>query len=127
MRSKQNAIYEYILKSKFIEFIIEKVKLKNSIDETGVEDIILNCDDVPFREYIKNTSKEITIVHAYGSNWTINNLEAIKETCFKKKINITVLLLSTESPFCNSIEKHYGKKEGNMAASIKKIQVIGKR
>lgn len=35
-----NVIYEYILKTKLINLIVEKVKLKSSIDKVGINDII---------------------------------------------------------------------------------------
>ena len=116
-----NVIYEYILKSKLINLIVEKVKLKNSIDKVGIDDIMLRSDDVPYRELIGETTSTMIIVHAYGATWTRNYIEIIKQQCLQRSLNITVILLSTKSEFCNSIEVHYGKEKGSMVNSIQRV------
>lgn len=116
-----NVVYEYILKSKLINLIIEKVNLKNSIDEVGVEDIVLRSDDVPYRELIAKTRSMMVIVHAYGATWTRNHIEIIKQQCLQRSLEVLVVLLSTESEFCNSIETHYGKERGSMVNSIQRV------
>lgn len=116
-----NVIYEYILKSKLIDLIVEKVKLKNSIDKVGIEDIMLRSDDVPYRELIRKTTSRMTIVHAYGATWTRNYIEIIKQQCLQRNLDITVILLSINSEFCDSIEAHYGKEKGSMANSIQRV------
>lgn len=116
-----NVIYEYILKSKLINLIVEKVRLKNSIDEVGIDEIMLRSDNVPYRELIEETTSTMTIVHAYGATWTRNYIEIIKQQCLQRKLDITVVLLSTSSKFCDSIEAHYGKEKGSMVGSIGRV------
>ena len=116
-----NVIYEYILKTKLINLIVEKVKLKSSIDKVGINDIMLRSDDVPYRELIRETKSAMTIVHAYGATWTRNYIEIIKQQCLQRNIDITVILLSINSKFCDSIEVHYGKEKGSMANSIQRV------
>lgn len=115
-----NVIYEYILKSKLINLIIDKVKLKKSIDELGIDNIFLISDDVPYRDYIKETKESIVIVHAYGLKWTTNYIENITDLCLQRCLDIKVVLLSVKSDFCDSIDKHYNKENGNMVKSIEK-------
>lgn len=115
-----NVVYEYILKSKLISLIIQKVKLKNSINKSGIIDVMLRSDDVPYKELIKEATSTIVVVHAYGSTWTRNYIEIIKEVGLQKKLNITVALLSVNSKFCDSIDIHYKKSVGNMVDSIKR-------
>lgn len=115
-----NVIYEYILKSKLISFVIQKVKLKSNIDKSGIVDIVLRSDDIPYRDLIKETVSEIIIVHAYGATWTRNHIEIIKEIGLQKKLNITIALLSTNSKFCDSIDVHYNKSTGHMINCIKR-------
>lgn len=116
-----NVIYEYILKLKFNNLIVEKVKLKNSIDKVGLNDVMIRSDDVPYRELIKETMSTITIVHAYGATWTRNYIEIIKQQCLQRNLDISVILLSTNSKFCDSIEAHYGKVKGSMVNSIQRV------
>ena len=115
-----NVVYEYILKSKLISLIIQKVKLKNSINKSGIIDVMFRSDDVPYKELIKETTSTIVVVHAYGSTWTRNYIEIIKEVGLQKKLNITVALLSVNSKFCDSIDINYKKSVGNMVDSIKR-------
>ena len=82
---------------------------------------MLRSDDVPYRELIRETMSAMTIVHAYGATWTRNYIEIIKQQCLQRNLDITVILLSINSKFCDSIEVHYGKEKGSMANSIQRV------
>lgn len=82
---------------------------------------MLRSDDVPYRELIKETMTTMTIVYAYGATWTRNYIEIIKQQCLQRNLDITVILLSINSKFCDSIEVHYGKEKGSMVNSIQRV------
>lgn len=113
-----NIFYDAFLRKSIISMVIAKVNLKNSINETGLKEIYLRTDDIPYRSLIENSRKRITIMHAYGKMWTLNNMEYIKKCCENNKIDLKVLLLNPESPFCESLDAHYGNEKGQMKKRI---------
>ncbi len=113
-----NIVHDALLRKSIISMVVSKVNLKNSINETGLTEIYLRTDDIPYRSLIENTKERIVIMHAYGKMWTLNNMEYIKKCCENKKINLKILLLNPESPFCESLDAHYGNEKGQMTKRI---------
>ena len=113
-----NIFYDAFLRKSIISIVNAKVNVKKSISETGLKEIYLRTDDIPYRSLIENSRERITIMHAYGKMWTLNNMEYIKKCCENKKIDLKVLLLNPDSPLCESLDAHYGNEKGQMKKSI---------
>lgn len=116
-----NVLYEFVLRNEMIATVVEKVKIKRSIDDTGLADIYLRIDDIPYRSMIENTTSKIIIMHSYGKNWTIQNIGYIKDVCNKRRIAVKVLLLNPDSAFCNSLDFHYCNEKQSMKERIKEM------
>ena len=116
-----SVLYEAIIRKGMIATVVEKVNLKRSIDETGLKEIYLRIDDIPYRSMIESSKSKIIIMHSYGKNWTINNIGYIKDICTKKKIVVKVMLLNPESSFCDSLNSHYNNTREAMKARIQEM------
>lgn len=88
---------QLILKQKLAEFILEKLKLKEEIDRTGIENIYYDIKDIDYKYYIKKAKKNLDIIHIYGRSWTTNLIDELKDKVFNSNCNIRVVLLSPDS------------------------------
>lgn len=73
-----NVLYEYILKTRLIESIDEKMNLKSKITKTGVLAIESDIKNINYTDFFKQVSKNIDIFHIYGRTWTNNNSDTLK-------------------------------------------------
>lgn len=116
-----NVIYEAIIRKGMIATVVEKVNLKRSIDETGLKEIYLRIDDIPYRSMIENTKSKIIIMHSYGKNWTTQNIGYIRDICTKRNITVKVMLLNPKSTFCGSLDSHYNNERNPMKERIREM------
>ncbi|MBR6051343.1 MAG: hypothetical protein IKP68_09110 [Clostridia bacterium] len=111
--------YEFLIKERFADEIISKVRLKNKIDSFGIGDIGFALREIDFQPYILS-AKNIDILHIEGKHWTDEYIDIIKES--KQKKQIRVCLLSPNSSFYEAIARHYSKsKEEMMREKTKKV------
>lgn len=113
---------EYYLKEKLVDLILEKLKLKENIDKTGITDVFSDIHDVDYRYYIKNSNKNIDIYHVYGRSWTNSNLDTIKDRLLRSNCNIRVILLSPNSKFIEGLAERYEITEDGLKANIKEME-----
>ncbi len=102
------AVNEYMLKNSLVDLILDKLKLKEDIDRTGIEEVFFGISDIDYKYYIKRAKKNIDIVHVYGRTWTNTNIDVITETLMNSSCKIRVILVSPESPFVPALSEHYG-------------------
>lgn len=98
---------DLFLKNKLVELILEKIKLKESIDRTGIVEIVGNISEIDYKFYLNRCHKNIDILHIYGRTWTNTNLELIKEKLVNTNCQVRVILLSPESKFIPALSETY--------------------
>lgn len=111
-------IDQYILKIDLVELILEKLKLKQSIDTTGIEEVFFGIGDIDYSYYLKKASKNIDIVHIYGRSWTNANVDELTEKYLNSNCNIRVILLSPDSLFIPGLAGHYSITEDDLKGRI---------
>ncbi|WP_312368660.1 hypothetical protein [Lachnoclostridium sp.] len=114
-------IESYYLKKSMIDVVIEKVKLDNSINETGLLEVGANLGDIHYQDYFKSANANIDILHVYARTWTNTNYDFIKEVVVHKKCKLRVVLLNPDSPFIPALEKHYEYSVGDLAKYINEV------
>lgn len=113
---------EFYLKDKLVEVILEKLKLKENIDKTGITDVFSDTNDIDYRFYIKNSNKNIDIYHVYGRSWTNSNLDSIRDKLLRSNCNIRVILLSPNSKFIEGLAERYEITGIELKANIKEME-----
>lgn len=102
-------INEKIMKENLIEIILDKVDLKKNIDTTGVSEIHTNISNIKYSSYLKNSEKNIDIIHTYGRTWTSNNIDEISEKLLNSDCNIRIVLVNPNSLFIDGLAYVYGE------------------
>ncbi|WP_409068861.1 hypothetical protein ACFLKC_14095 [Clostridium caseinilyticum] len=64
----------YLLKESLIELILDKIKVKEEVNRTGLEELVPGITEINYKYYFKHAKKNIDIVHIYGNTWTNNNI-----------------------------------------------------
>lgn len=114
----------YFLKSSLIDLILEKVKVKEQINSTGLEEVLPGIRNIDYSSYIKKAKKNIDIVHIYGRTWTNNYGDEIKEKLLKSNCTIRIVLMNPESPFVPALEKHFDYKQDELVKYIKDVSKV---
>jgi len=102
-----SAVNEKLMKDKLVELILSKIKLKDRIDKTGIEEVYTDIRDIDYRYYLKDAKNFIDIIHVYGRTWTTNNLDEIREKLFYSNCQIRIILVSPESIFIEGLANYY--------------------
>jgi hypothetical protein len=121
-----SAVNEKIVKDNLIELILSKIKLKQEIDATGIEEVFTDISDVDYRYYLKGAKKNIDILHVYGRTWTTNNLDDIKDKLLNSNCDIRVILVDPESPFIEGLAKFYGVTSDDLKQKIQEVSAMWK-
>jgi hypothetical protein len=116
-----SVINEKISKDSLIELILAKMKLKQEIDSTGIEEVFTDISNVDYRYYLKTAKKSIDIVHVYGRTWTTNNMDEIEEKLLNTNCQIRVILLSPHSPFIDGLASYYNITPEDLVSKIEEV------
>lgn len=114
----------YCLKSTLIDLILEKVKIKEQLNSTGLEEVLPGIKSISYNVYIKKATKHIDIVHIYGRTWTNTYSDEIKDKLLKSNCKIRIILVNPESPFIPALEKHFDYKPNELIENIKYVTKI---
>ncbi|GEM_PF-1060666 len=121
-----SAVNEKIIKDNLIELILSKIKLKQEIDETGIEEVFTDISDVDYRYYLKAAKRNIDILHVYGRTWTTNNIDIIQDKLVASNCNIRVILVDPESPFIEGLAQSYVTTSDDLKKRIQDVSVMWK-
>lgn len=124
-------IEKYFLHNQLVEFVINKVSLKKSLDSTGVSDIQLGWRNLPYNKLFSNTKYHIDIVHAYGSTWTNSFTDDLVDM-LNKGVTIRVFLLDPDNEalmkvFANQYDSTGEELSRRVNGVIKKWKIIRDR
>lgn len=100
-------INEYLLKESLVELILSKLRLKESIEKTGVEMVFSNLAEIDYDYFLKKGKSNIDIYHIYGRTWTNTHRDEIREKLIRSNCKIRVLLLSPDSMFLPALADDY--------------------
>lgn len=114
---------KYFLTNELVKLILEKIKLKNDIDRTGIESIYTDLSDIPYKTWMKK-SKHIDIVHVYGQTWTNNNQGFIKGALDNNTCKVRVVLLSINSNFISPLAEQYSMDEDMLRRKMEAVKSI---
>ncbi|MBN8199178.1 hypothetical protein ACFWGC_29550 [Cytobacillus pseudoceanisediminis] len=115
-------INEYLLREKLVELILSKLKLRESIDKTGIIEVFSDINDIDYRFLIKNSKKKIDILHIYARTWTNHNYEELKEKVQRSNVDIRIILLCPESKLIDGLAEHYGVSKDDLVKRIKEVE-----
>ncbi|WP_201714248.1 hypothetical protein [Rossellomorea arthrocnemi] len=115
-------INEYLLKDKLVELILSKLKLKDSIDRTGITEIFSSINEIDYRFLIKHSRRNIDILHIYARTWTNNNFDELKDKMQRSNVKIRVVLLSPESKLLEGLAEHYQITHEDLKDRIKEME-----
>lgn len=116
----------YLLKESLIELILEKIKVKEEVNRTGLEELLPGITEINYKYYFKNANKNIDIVHIYGRTWTNNNIDEITERLLRTNCKIRVVLVDPSSPFVTALEEHFGYEKGQLVNLINSVSKMWK-
>ncbi|WP_027956653.1 hypothetical protein [Halobacillus kuroshimensis] len=117
-------INEFLLKEKLVGLILNKLKLKENIEKTGINEVFLNVRDIDYRYLLKNSNRKIDICHIYGRTWTNYNSDSLRERLLHSNCEIRVILLSPESDFVKGLAELYGREEDELRKTMYEVQSI---
>jgi hypothetical protein len=118
---------EFYLKEKLVDLILHKLKLKETIDKTGIIEVFSDINDIDYRFYMKKASRNIDIYHVYGRTWTNSHLETLKDKILRSNCNVRVILLAPNSSFIQPLAERYEMLEGELRTNIKKMEETWKQ
>lgn len=116
-------INEYLLKDKLVELILSKLKLRETIDKTGITEIFSNINDIDYGYLIKHSKKSIDVLHIYARTWTNNNFDELRDKILRSNVRIRVVLLSPESKLVEGLSGHYQIPKDELINRIKEMEL----
>lgn len=116
----------YLLKESLIELILDKIKVKEEVNRTGLEELVPGITEINYRYYFKNAKKNIDIVHIYGKTWTNNNIDQITDRVLRKNCKVRVILLNPDSKFVPALEEHFKYDKGELSKLIHSVSKMWK-
>ncbi|GAA0115717.1 hypothetical protein [Clostridium senegalense] len=114
-------IDEYVLKESLVELILNKMKIKEEVDRTGLEELLSGISEINYRYYFKDAKRNIDIVHIYGRTWTNNNIDEITERVLKSNCKVRVILVDPNSKFVPALEEHFKYEDGKLEKLINDV------
>lgn len=96
-------INELILKDKMIALILEKLKIKEEIDKTGILSFYKSPEVIDYKYYLSPAKKNIDIFHVYGRTWTHNNYNVLQNKVKNSNCKIRVILVNPDSKFIDGL------------------------
>lgn len=113
---------EFILKRDQLDMIIDKVNLKKSIDNAGIEDIVLGWQGIPYNKLFSETKKNIDVVNAYGQTWLKYYREKLLKVLKETNTNIRVILLDPNDDInMEAFSRHYNISKDELINRIKNV------
>lgn len=119
-------VSELFLKRDMINCILEKMKLKQNLDDTGLEYISCSFNDIDFHKYIKEARDNIDIIHMYGLTWLNSNFQYVKKYAIENGCKVRVVLLDPESKMIESIIESYSKEDNDGTKAIEQNKIKDK-
>ena len=119
-------IDQYILQDSLVGLILDKLKIKESVNNTGLEELLPGMQEVNYKYYFKDAKKNIDIVHIYGKTWTNNNIDEISDRVVKGNCKVRVVLVDPESLFVPALEEHFRYENGELSKLIKDVSKMWK-
>lgn len=116
-------INEYVLKESLVDMILEKIKIKEDVNKTGLEELVSSIGEINYKYYFKSASKNIDIVHVYGRSWTNSNIDEIQDRVMKSNCKVRVILVDPESKFIEGLEGHFDYDSGRLKEEIKNVSL----
>lgn len=86
-----NILWEAIAKENFAKTLLDLVKLKGNIDETGIEEVYHSFNSINWSELFRST-KNFTGVFIYAYSWRSHNREVIQEFAKKRGRVLTIIV-----------------------------------
>ncbi|WP_277586572.1 hypothetical protein [Psychrobacillus antarcticus] len=118
---------ELYMKEKLVDLILHKLKLKETIDKTGITEVFSDINDIDYRFYIKNSVRYIDIYHVYGRTWTNSHIETIKDKLIHSNCKVRVVLLSQNSSFIHPLAERYEIPDEELIRNIKNMEETWRR
>ncbi|MFT4407921.1 hypothetical protein [Bacillus cereus] len=115
---------EYFMKDKLVEMIFAKLKLKEDIQKTGIDETILDWAKVDYGYYIKNAKNTIDVFQTYGETWTKMNQDHFVSSLLNSDCKIRVFLMSPDSKFLPALADQYGKTPEELKATIERVKKL---
>ncbi|AAK79873.1 membrane protein [Clostridium acetobutylicum EA 2018] len=120
-------IDNYLLKDSLVSLILDKVHIKEQIDETGLESMMPGIADINYKYYIKEAQNNIDIVHIYGRTWTSTNIEEVTDRLLNSDCCVRVVLVHPDSLFVPALEEHFGYEKGELKNLINEVSCSWKK
>lgn len=117
---------EYFLKDKLVDLIFSKLKLKEVIDKTGIDEIVYDIGGIDYGYYMKKSISNIDIVHVYARTWTNSYIHEITERLKGSNCEVRVVLLSPDSPLVPGLAKLYNIESEDLRSRILEVTEIWK-
>ncbi|EJR86593.1 hypothetical protein IK7_01103 [Bacillus cereus VD156] len=118
------AVSEYYTKDNLVEMIFKKLKLKEDIQKTGIDETLLNISEVDYGYYIKKAKSNIDVFHTYGGTWTRNNHDHFVNRLLNSNCKIRVFLMSPNSKFLPALAHQYGITSDELKAKIEEVKKL---
>lgn len=115
-------INEKITKDSLIELILDKMNLKQDIERTGIEEVHTDIAKIDYSYYIKNSKKNIDIVHIYGRTWTNTCMDEIKERLANSNCKIRVVLVSPDSKYISGLASSFDMSEEDLIKTLNDVK-----
>lgn len=117
---------QFILKEKLVELILEKLKIKEEIDKTGIESIFYDINQIDYSYYIKKSTSNIDILHIYGMSWTNKYIDVFKDKVLNSNCKIRVILLSPDSAIAPGLAEHFNYSNDDLKKKITEVTKVWK-
>ncbi|MGG0644639.1 hypothetical protein ABE021_11940 [Sporosarcina gallistercoris] len=118
------AVNDFFMKDKLVELIFKKLKLKEDIQKTGIDETILDITTVDYGYYIKNAKNNIDVFHTYGESWTKTNHDHFVNKLRNSSCKIRVFLISPDSRFLPALAQQYNTTEEELKATIERVKTL---
>lgn len=119
-------VNDLILKDKMIALIIEKLKVKEEIDKTGILSFYKSSDAIKYKTFFDNSKRNIDIFHVYGRTWTNNNHNSIKNKIRNSNCKIRVILVNPNSKFLDGLASTFNCTSDELKRRIYEVEQMWK-
>lgn len=117
-------VNDFFMKDKLVEMIFKKLKLKEDIQRTGIDETILDITTVDYGYYIKKAEENIDVFHTYGESWTKTNHDHFVNKLQNSNCKIRVFLVSPDSKFLPALADQYNTTEEELKATIERVKIL---
>lgn len=109
-----------------VNLILEKLKLKEEIDKTGIVSFHKSTDIIDYKYYFNSSKKNIDIFHVYGRTWTHSNFNLLQNKIKNSNCKIRVILVNPESKFISGLAHTFNCTEEELKSRISEVEKIWK-